>query len=124
MIGKFLLVALGGALGSMARYGIYLAMNKYAIKAFPVATLTVNLIGCFLVGLLFGFTGKGATPPSGWTLVLATGFCGGFTTFSAFALDNNTLFRNEQGWAALVYTVFSVVIGILLCRLGIGLSGS
>ena|ERR1044071_3524113 len=124
MIGKFLTVALGGALGSMARYVVYLAMNKYTIKAFPVATLTVNLVGCFLVGILFGFAGKEGAQPTGWALLLGTGFCGGFTTFSAFALDNNNLFKNEQGVAALTYTLFSVVMGILLCRLGMGLSGN
>lgn len=110
----------------MVRYGVYLAMNKYTIKAFPVATLTVNLVGCFLVGLLFGFTSRETAggAPTGWALFLGTGFCGGFTTFSAFALDNNNLFKNEQGLAALAYTIFSVVIGILMCRLGMGLSGN
>jgi CrcB protein len=124
MLAKILLVALGGAMGSAARYGINLSLNKYTTKAFPVATLTVNLAGCFLVGLLAGFAIKNNASQTWWTLLLGTGFCGGFTTFSAFALDNNNLFRNEQGWAAVAYTIFSVVIGILLCRLGMGLSGN
>ena len=118
MLRAFLLVGIGGFFGSIARYGIGLALNKYFTKPFPVATLAVNLIGCFLIGLLFGIAQRNSELQSNWWLVLATGFCGGFTTFSAFALENNNLLADKHSMSAIGYTRFSVVFGIFLCKLG------
>ena len=83
----FLLVFLGGGLGSGLRYLATLTMNQYS-KFFPFGTFTVNMLGCLLIGLILGYAQKENTLTSNQTLLLATGFCGGFTTFSAFANEN------------------------------------
>jgi CrcB protein len=122
MLRAFLFVGLGGAVGSMARYGVGLVVNKFYSQSFPLATFLINILGCFLIGLLFGLAQKNNTLQSDNWLILATGFCGGFTTFSAFALENSNLLKGNMNMTAILYTVLSVVLGIVLCRLGISLT--
>ena len=119
MLRAFLFVGLGGALGSMARYGVSLTVNRLTEHPFPIATFIINIVGCFLSGLLFGLGQKNQWIHSDGWLVLATGFCGGFTTFSAFALENVNLLSKGQSTMSLVYCISSVVLGILLCRAGV-----
>ncbi len=122
MLRSLLLVGLGGAAGSIARYAITLFINKSRTLNFPLATFIINITGCLLIGLLFGYIQKQSNQQSALWLVLATGFCGGFTTFSAFALENINLLRQQLNLTAILYTAASVVIGLLLCRLGIMLT--
>lgn len=122
MIRSLLLVGLGGAIGSMARYGVSRIINARYILPFPLATFIINIVGCLLIGLLFGYVQKNSNQQSDLWLVLATGFCGGFTTFSAFALENVNLLKGQLNITALLYIAASVIIGILLCRLGITLT--
>ena len=84
---SFLLVFLGGGLGSGLRYLVTITMNQYS-KVLPFGTFTVNMLGCLLIGLILGYAQRENTLTSNQTLLLATGFCGGFTTFSAFANEN------------------------------------
>lgn len=119
MLRALLLVGLGGGFGCMARYAVSMLLNKSTSQSFPVATFSVNLIGCFIIGLLFGLGSKASWAQGDGWLILATGFCGGFTTFSAFALENSNLFDKNLSVTALLYIALSVVGGILLCRLGI-----
>jgi len=121
MLRAFLLVGVGGATGSMLRYAIGLAVNKVTTMPFPLATFLINILGCFLIGLLFGIAEKQSWMQGHLLLLLATGFCGGFTTFSTFALENVNLFSKQQAGIALIYTLSSVLLGIALCRVGIGL---
>lgn len=118
MLRAFLLVGIGGFIGSISRYAVNLVVTKYIDKSLPYATFIANIVGCFIIGMLFGLVQRGQLSNNYW-LVFATGFCGAFTTFSTFALENNTLFADKQSTTALVYTLLSLVVGIVLCRLGI-----
>ena len=114
---SFLLVFLGGGLGSGLRYLVTIAMNQYS-KVLPFGTFTVNMLGCLLIGLVLGYAQKENTLTSNQTLLLATGFCGGFTTFSAFANENLELIKNGEIFNFSVYTIGSVLIGILAVCIG------
>jgi CrcB protein len=121
MFRSLLLVGAGGAVGSMLRYGIGSIVSKYFLHPFPLGTFAINIVGSFIIGILFGLVGRNQWLQDGGMLLLASGFCGGFTTFSTFALDNISLMKNGQSAIALTYTVLSVAIGLLLCRFGISL---
>jgi CrcB protein len=103
-----LLVALGGAAGALARYGIALRVGT---RAFPWATLAVNLSGCFLLGLVLGGLG-----PSRWsastTTAVAVGVLGAYTTFSTFGYETFTLLRTDRFGAAAAYVALSVAGGL------------
>ena len=114
---SFLLVFLGGGLGSGLRYLVTIAMNQYS-KVLPFGTFTVNILGCLLIGLVLGYAQKENTLTSNQTLLLATGFCGGFTTFSAFANENLELIKNGEIFNLSVYTIGSVLIGITAVFIG------
>jgi fluoride exporter len=117
MLRNFLLVGAGGALGSILRYAVASLLPRIG-RGFPWATFTVNLAGCFIIGILAGLAPRSAwLSGSGWAL-LATGLCGGFTTFSAFALDGIKLFQSGANLSAITYIVMSLVLGILLCYAG------
>ncbi|MEL6958970.1 MAG: fluoride efflux transporter CrcB [Pseudomonadota bacterium] len=120
MIVTFLQVALGGAIGAMARFGVGVALFRPG-TGFPVAVLTVNVVGSFLMGLLVVYLGQKML--SQLNPFLMTGVLGGFTTFSAFSLEAYTLFeRGEVGQAALyvglsvVLSIAALVAGVVLMR--------
>jgi fluoride exporter len=123
MVRSLLLVGAGGAAGSMARYAIGLLISKHISHPYPYATFIVNIVGCFIIGILFGITQRNPAFHADWWLVLATGFCGGFTTFSSFALEGNNLLRTQQTGTMLLYTALSLVAGFILCYAGIRLAG-
>ena len=114
---SFLLVFLGGGFGSGIRYLVTIAMNQYS-KVLPFGTFTVNMLGCLLIGLILGYAQKENTLTSNQTLLLATGFCGGFTTFSAFANENLELIKNGEIFNFSVYSIGSILIGILAVLIG------
>lgn len=124
MLRSLLLVGAGGAVGSMARYGIGHMVSKYVDNPFPIGTFAINIIGSLIIGILFGLTARNQWLQEWGILLLASGFCGGFTTFSTFALDNINLMQKGQSVIAIIYMALSVIIGLLLCKLGIWLTGS
>ena len=114
---SFLLVFLGGGLGSALRYLVASAMNQYS-KVLPFGTFTVNILGCLFIGMILGYAQKENTLTSNQILLLATGFCGGFTTFSAFANENLELIKNGEIFNFSFYTISSVLIGISAVYIG------
>lgn len=116
----FFLVGAGGAVGAMGRYGVGLLVGRFWHGPFPLATLSVNVVGSLAMGLLIGFLAR-YTPE--WQpqvrLFLAVGVFGGFTTFSSFSLDAVTLIERGQGGLALGYILVSVVLSILALFLGL-----
>lgn len=105
----FLWVALGGAAGSLLRFAVQRPLN---LDAFPWGTLLVNLAGCALIGLLWGFAGRGALNESGRQLLMS-GFCGGFTTLSAFSLESNTLLQQGRTGLFFLYAAATFLGGLL-----------
>ena len=108
MIRNILLVALGGAFGSVGRY----LVSKCVTSAFPWGTLTVNIVGSLIIGILTGMVAKGCLSAE-MKLLLVTGFCGGFTTFSTFANESFSMVKAGDALLAAVYVGASVAIGIL-----------
>ncbi len=116
---QFILVFLGGGLGSVARYWIGKQIGKTSsFSSFPLGTFVVNIVGCFLIGMALGFLAKNTQASKGWSLLLATGFCGGFTTFSSFSYENFLLLQRGETTYAFLYTALSVLIGLGSCALG------
>ena len=109
----FLAAVVGGALGSGARFLVYVTLMPLLGLAFPWATITVNIVGSFLMGAVVEASSSLLDGSALWRTFLATGVLGGFTTFSAFSLDVFELFERRQPVLALVYVAASVVISIV-----------
>lgn len=114
---KILAVALGGALGSTGRYLTSLAVESVSSSRFPYETLAANMIGCFLIGLLWGYFDRFSISNE-FRLFLFTGVLGGYTTFSTFARENIQFFKAGEPFSALSYILISNVIGLLLVAAG------
>ena len=117
LLKTILAVGSGSFLGGAGRYLVSLAMKDIS-KGFPWATLAVNLLGCFLIGLLWGVFGKNGTNGSNWALFLTVGFCGGFTTFSTFSKEATIMLQTGHVWGFAAYVSMSVVVGVALVALG------
>jgi fluoride exporter len=118
---NILLVGLGGGAGSIVRFLCQKYISESWPHAFPFGTFLVNIAGCFIIGMLFGIMEKGSMLDPQWRLLLITGFCGGFTTFSSFAAENIQLLKDGQVAYFALYTAGSVVLGILATWFGLAL---
>jgi fluoride exporter len=105
-----LLIGIGGFIGSVARYYSQQIVSKIFPSPLPYGTLSVNVLGCLIIGLVYGLSEKGNVLSPEWRLFLATGLCGGFTTFSTFSYENIQLLRDGEFLYASAYIVLSVVL--------------
>jgi CrcB protein len=109
-------VALGGAIGSVLRYGVSLYVKSSS--SFPVHTFLVNTAGSFLIGLIAGWAASDERFQQHWQLFLATGICGGFTTFSTFSLEGIQMLQQQKIGLYVLYTCGSVFLGLLAAWIG------
>ena len=115
---QILMIFLGGGLGSISRYLISREVTRQLEITLPLGTLAVNVLGCFVIGMIIALVERYRLNPA-WTLLFATGFCGGFTTFSFFAYENHLLIREGDYVAFVFYTLLSLILGFLATFLGI-----
>lgn len=118
MLHTLLIVALGGGIGSALRYAVSKFVQDSTNGTFPYHTFAVNIVGCLLIGLFYGLAARGHLGNNATTLLLTTGLCGGFTTFSTFCNENIALLRGDNAFVALVYVASSVFCGLLAVMLG------
>jgi CrcB protein len=122
MLKNVLIVGLGGFLGSSGRYLLHLSMLKLGWDRFPLATMTANILGCLIFGIVLGLSVKSDTKMThGMLIFLTTGFCGGFTTFSTFAIENVRMLERDAFIGMAIYIALSVVLGLLAAYGGLAL---
>ena len=117
-----ILVGIGGLFGSVLRYLVAVFFARQAASTFPYGTFVVNLAGCFFIGVVFALSEKGNLISPEWRILLTTGFCGGFTTFSAYGLQTVVLADGGILWIAVLNVVVSNAVGLALVWIGISLS--
>jgi CrcB protein len=115
-----LLVGLGSFIGGISRYLVSLVIQNKVLSTFPYGTLAVNIIGCFLIGIIYGFSDRGNMNAE-WRIFLATGIMGGFTTFSSFSNETVSMLRDAQYLQAVSYIAFSLIVGLAATFAGISL---
>jgi fluoride exporter len=119
MIKTLLLIGTGGFLGSILRFLTSRYMQTIFPSAFPFGTFFVNLTGCFIIGLIYGLSERSSLVTSECKMFLAVGFCGGFTTFSAFATENLALLRDGDFFHFTIYTGLSIFLGLTATFAGV-----
>jgi CrcB protein len=111
MLQNYLYVAVGGTLGVLARYGMQVGLYTIAPRGFPYATIVVNVVGCFVIGVVMAAANERGVISPDLRLLLTTGFCGGFTTFSTFTYETIALFSNGEAMYAILYSGCSLLLG-------------
>ncbi len=119
MIKDILFVAVGGGAGSVLRFLCQKWIGTNVNYSYPVGTFVINITGCFLIGVFFSIASKNSSFNSQWQLLLMTGLCGGFTTFSAFTLDGMNLLKQDKTGLFFLYIGASVLLGLLATWAGI-----
>jgi len=119
-----LFIGVGGFLGSISRYAVHKLLTGIFPGIFPLGTLAANLLGCLLIGIIYGMATSYNILSHEMRMLLAVGFCGSFTTFSTFANENLALLQSNQIFVMIIYTAVSIIIGILMVFLGIKFSTS
>lgn len=116
---NLLIVGAGGFVGTVLRFLVVKSIDQRLLGTFPLATLVVNISGSFLIGLIYGVTAKDPAGSQTWRLFLATGICGGYTTFSAFSMENLTLLEQRLALTSILYMTLSIVLGVGAAMIGV-----
>lgn len=119
MIKVLLIIGTGGFVGSISRYLAQQLIQERFDSSFPLGTLAVNILGSFIIGVVYALSEKGDILSPEWRLFLAVGLCGGFTTFSSFAYENFQMMKMEQFFFAALYMGLSLFLGILATYVGV-----
>ena len=120
MVKNLILVFIGGGLGSLLRF--LMSKTNYTSFNFPIGTLLVNLFGSFLIGIIIGYGLKNNSLNSPEFIFLTTGFCGGFTTFSAFSAESLEMLNSGSYNYFFIYTSITIIGGILIAFIGYSLT--
>ena len=121
IINTSLIIGLGGFIGTIFRFLISSLIDKSFATSFPIGTLLVNLIGCFLIGLVSGYFSQKTGDQTQLFFFLTIGILGGFTTFSAIAIDSQLFIENGEILKMLFYITTQTIVGITLCLIGYNL---
>jgi CrcB protein len=123
MVKLMLLAGAGGFIGSAARYSMQVLYYKLfpsaSISMFPVVTLLINIAGSLVIGIIYGLSDNGKLASEEIRIFLATGICGGFTTFSAFSLESITLLKSGETLYFIIYVCASVILSIAAAYAGV-----
>jgi CrcB protein len=114
---NILYVGIGGLIGSISRFMLSVFISKIFDNPFPLATMIINVAGSALLGTVFGLIDRGSIITPELRLFLATGFCGGFTTFSTFSFEVMKLLQDGEFLYAGTYIILSLVLGLCFCFL-------
>jgi len=115
---RYLMVMLGGATGSLARFALGTAIMSRVGGRFPLGTVVINITGSFLIGFIMTMLTERLNPSPNWRLLLVVGFLGGYTTFSSFEWETFGLVRDGGRWLALINVAGSVLLGYFAVWLG------
>ena len=119
MTKEILIVGVGSFVGGALRYILSVGLSKLGrLWAFPIGIMVINILGCFLIGVLYGYFKSKATTAPVLPLLLMTGVLGGFTTFSTFSFETVQLLQQNEWLKAALYVVGSVGLGVAACYLG------
>ena len=119
MIKVLLIIGTGGFVGSISRYLVQQLMQEKFDTTFPVGTMAVNILGSFIIGLVYALSEKGDVLSPEWRLFLAVGICGGFTTFSSLAYESFQMIKLEQFFFVALYMGLSLFLGLIATYLGV-----
>ncbi|VAW21784.1 Fluoride ion transporter CrcB [hydrothermal vent metagenome] len=119
MLRTILIVGTGGFTGSVLRYLLQILVEKWQDSTFPLGTFIANILGSLIIGAVFALAEKGDIMSPEWRIFMTVGFCGGFTTFSAFAYNNLNMLKDNAIYYLLLNIGGSLTLGILAVYLGI-----